>query len=372
MRVYYDYLEGGAISGGKKQMRLHALLLREMGLEAFILRGREWHDSRNRHDDASVYDLEVPIAPFPLDQAKRLLDPSDVIILTEINLHERLKQLEGWDVRIGLFNQNGFNLIRDRPRRSRYRHRIEFALAIAPYVAAVTHRVLSMPWERIFTIPPWILRGPVTISTPTWNGTPAVSYMPRKLPAIARMVRASIEKSHPDLSWIEIDGVSEAEAISMVKRSHVFLSTQCREGCPAPALEAMSGGVVVAGFPGTAGFPHPYADPSNGMWATDGSVEEAISALDKAIDLVRRGGEPLRRMRSSGHETARQFGRDRIDATLRDLVQSLRSRDYSRRAPGLVRLNGAGRWQLIREMHDWNRYRRLAKRWMRGIRGKSA
>src|SRR5439155_243529 len=81
-------------------------------------------------------------------------------------------------------------------------------------------------------------------------------------------------KAEPQVPWVEIDNVPEAEVARRFRQHAIFFATQDQEGCPMPALEAMTCNCVVTGYAGTQAFPHPYATPANGLWAPDRSVRQ--------------------------------------------------------------------------------------------------
>ncbi len=90
----------------------------------------------------------------------------------------------------------------------------------------------------------------------------------------------------------------------------------------------MACGCLVAGFPGTAHFPHPYATPANGLWATDRNVPAAAAAIRSAIDVVRIGGDRYHRYLEAGHETAQRFSEEPVKKALAQLAAGVKERDY--------------------------------------------
>ncbi len=355
MRFFYYYPTHDRPSGGHKQLRLQAALLRELGVETFLLRDEQFFTRPDSFDDNALYNVPVETAPFPFEHAGEKLAPDDVLLLPEAGLRDSLPRCASWACRVAVNNQNGFHALRFGPPRALARRRIEFVFANAPYVAALAHRFYGVCRSRIFLVPHWIVRAPFVIDPGHTPGALAVSYMPRKMPDLVRRVREGVQRTHPDVPWVEIDGVPEHEVAHRLRASRVFFVAQDREGCPLTALEAMTCNALVAGFPGTANFPHPYATPANGFWVRDRDAVAAIGAVGRAIELAKAGGDPYRRVLEAGHATARRFDRDAVLEALRAAVTVIGPRAYASRTGPRAALGVRGWLQAARVMYDADR-----------------
>jgi hypothetical protein len=355
MRFFFYYPTHDRPSGGNKELRLHASLLRECGVEVFLLRDERFFTRPNSFDDNTYYNVPVELAPVPFERAGEYLKPDDVVILPEVLLRDSLATCAPWNCRIAVNNQNGFYGLRYGPSRALASKRVEFVMAISPYVAALSHRFYGVPRSRVFHVSPWIVRPPFEIGDPAPGAALAVSYMPRKMPDLVRRIREAVQRTHPDVPWAEIDGVPEPEVAKRLRANKVFFVAQDLEGCPLTALEAMTCSAIVAGFPGTANFPHPYATAANGFWVRDRDADAAAVAVGKAIDLARAGGEPYCKMLEAQHATARRYDRASVLEGLREMATVVERRAYAERTGPRASLGARGWLQAARLLYDCDR-----------------
>lgn len=361
MRWFLLYPQETRPSGGVKQLRLLALLLRELQVETFHVRHRA--AAHAPWDDALYAPLPVFPADFAFEDAGRCLGPDDVLVLPEVKLDRTLPITQGWPCRVALYNQGMFYGLRDRPARALIRRRIEFAIVPALHGAALTRRCLHLAPARIFQVPCWVWRGPFQDAEPDGPARRlAIACMPRKLPEHIRAVRQLVQSVHPDIPWIELDALPESSIAQALRRTAIFFSTQDREGFGLPALEAMASGCLATGYRGTARFPTPYATPVNGLWVPDRAISEAAVAVCRAIELVQRGGDELQRIRQRGQQTARRFDQAAALRALDAMLDRVRRRSYDRAAFPMPPL----RW--FNQLHAWHvlyRHRRLAwQQWL--------
>jgi hypothetical protein len=355
MRWFFYYPTYNKPSGGNKQLRLMASLLAELGVETALIRDRRYFDAGEPFDDNRFYGVALPVASFPFDEAGHNLGPEDVVILPEGRLEQTLAVCQGWSCRLAVNNQNGFYALSYRPPPRVCRSVLEFAIANAPYVAAICRDFLGLPPERIFQVPHWILRPPFELLDGQPEKKLAVCFMPRKLPGEVRAVRARVEQTHPDVPWVEIDGLPEADVARKFREHAVVFTAQDWEGCPFPALEAMACDCLVAGFPGTARFPHPYASAANGFWAPDRNVEAAAGAVGAAIDVFRAGGGRYTQYLDAGRQTARRFSREAVREALVEMIRTVESGNYGTRRNAIPGLGWRGRLQAYRLLYDSDR-----------------
>jgi hypothetical protein len=349
MRWFFLYPQETRPSGGVKQLRLLAQLLRELRIETFHVRHRA--DAQAPWDDALYAPLPVFPADFAFEDAGRCLGPDDVLVLPEVKLDRTLPITRGWPCRVALYNQGMFYGLRDRPARALIRQRIEFAIVPALHVAALTRRYLHLAPARIFQVPCWVWRGPFGDATPDCSSQRlAIACMPRKLPEHIRAVRQLVQSVHPDVPWIELDDLPESSIAQALRQTAIFFSTQDREGFGLPALEAMASGCLVAGYRGTANFPTPYATSANGLWVPDRAISEAAVAVSRAVELVRHEADELRHIRQCGRQTAQRFDRLAALRALGTMLDRLQRRSFDRatcRMPPLGWLNQLHAWHVL-------------------------
>lgn len=337
MRFYYYYPTYNKPSGGNKQLRLQATLLRELGIETYLLRDEMYFNNQNPFDDNLFYDVAVETAPVPFERAATYLKPDDVLMLPEVLLAQSLSRCLDWNCRVAVNNQNGFHGIRHCPPSEICGRRIEFVIVNAPYVTDLCVRFYRVPNARIFLIPYWIDRPPFGLSSDEERTAEiSIGYMPRKLPEVNQVVRSMVEVSYPDVKWIEIDGLSEAEVATLFRRLQIFFAAQDEEGFGMPAIEAMACGCLVTGFQGTGPFPHPYANAQNGIWAKDRDANDAADALIRAIELVRNKSAELSEYYSAAARTVAQYSHATAITALKELIGFVLDGKYDREGPPSV------------------------------------
>ena len=263
MRWFYYYPTFTKPSGGNKQIRLLASLLPDLGVEALLLRDRKFFEEPSRYEDNSFSKVPVPHASFPFEEGGQNLRPDDVVILPEVVLGKSLDVCGSWQCRLALYNQNGF-------------YGLSLRGPIPRFVAAGLsfshlHRPLhfgpvqNLSWHspgEDFSYPRLGRASPsFTARRVTRRKTLAVCYMPRKMPDQVKCVWELVQRSHPDVPWVEIDGLPEAEVAVRYRENKIFFAAQDLEGCPLTALEAMACGCLVAGFPRHRPIPPSLRDP---------------------------------------------------------------------------------------------------------------
>jgi glycosyltransferase involved in cell wall biosynthesis len=331
MRLFFYYPLNERPSGGHKQVRLFVRLLRQCGADALLL--RDAATRRAGFDDNVYYNEPVPEAPFADDEAAAHLRPEDVVVFPEVCVFRMLNFAGAWKCRRVVFVQGGFLALRDCPFGPEVWGQAEFVLAVSPYIAMLLRHYFEVDARRLFVVPPWVVRGPFQPQPlAATERQLAVCCMPRKMPEVIREVRERVMQVHPDVPWVEIDGVPEAEVAERLRKNAIFFSTQDREGFGLPALEAMACGALVAGFAGTGAFPHPYATPRNGLWAPDRDARRAAERVCEAVEVVRGGGARLAGLRSEARAALEDFTEDAVRRGLNDLLRVVRNQSYDTRA----------------------------------------
>jgi hypothetical protein len=333
MRFFYYYPTNDRPAGGNKQLRLQAAVVRELGVEALLLRDEHFFTRPNSFDDDALYGVPVPVAAFPFERAGDHLTADDVLVLPEVILDATLPRSAAWKCRIAVNNQNGFYGLRYGPPRRACRRRIEFAVANAPFVADLCSRFYGLARSRVFLVPYWLDRPPFGPPPADAPKELAIGFMPRKLPEVNAAVRTAAARTHPDVPWVEIDGLPEGGVAERMRRLEVFFAAQDLEGFGMPGVEAMACGCLVAGFPGTGAFPHPYATPANGLWAPDRDASAAARAVCRAIEVAKANGPELAAYRAAGRATLARYTRETMTAAVGELVAAVKDRNYARPGP---------------------------------------
>jgi hypothetical protein len=131
------------------------------------------------------------------------------------------------------------------------------------------------------------------------------------------------QKLYPEVPWIEIDKVPESVVAERFRTYSMFFAAQHLEGCPLTALEAMACGCLVAGFPGTENFTHPYAKEGNGYWAKDNDVDSAIRCVANMIEDSRSNPGKVKAIQESGIHTSQNYSKQAVSQALKRFVAGL-------------------------------------------------
>lgn len=326
MRFLFVYPHHTKAAGGMKQARLMVSRLVALRVDAQLLM------ERPDCDDTSIYEIPVPVAPVEFGNAANFVSQNDVVIVPEHRLEKWLSVIRNWPCRRAVNNQNGYFALDYRQWAIERRFGVEFVIANSPTVAQISSRFLGIAAQRVFYVPHLVTIAPFTLpETPQITGQLAVAYMPRKCPEQTVAIREGVRRLCPNVPWVEIDGVSTSVVAERLIECRIFLSTQMREGCPLPSLEAMTRGCLIAGYAGTPGYPHPYANSSNGLWSRDGDVNDAIAKVTQAIHIAAENGPTAARYAMAAHDTASLFSMDAVDTALKDMLQTVIPQTYQHR-----------------------------------------
>ncbi|WP_200238454.1 glycosyltransferase [Lamprobacter modestohalophilus] len=283
-------------------------------------------------EDSHLYDVSVPFTPFDLSTAKEHVVSEDVVITGETKLLTFLSVTSTMHCRKAVFNKNGFYALSDWPGKTYAQLGFEFALSSSNYNLALTSEILGMPPERCFLVTDDINRRPFGLPGKSpFERVLAVSYMPRKLPRDAVRIRWAVNMLFPKLPFVPIHNCTEQEVAKTFTQYPIFLSTQDREGFGNPALEAMSCGTIVVGYPGTHPFTPPYANSNNGYWVRDRQWLHATMQLIKAIRDWKAGSHRMSKIYDAGIVTAENYDESRMTESLREVVKTVTACSYSLR-----------------------------------------
>ncbi|MEA1050969.1 glycosyltransferase [Lamprobacter modestohalophilus] len=283
-------------------------------------------------DDSHLYDVSVPIAPFDLSAAKKHVVSEDVVITGETKLLAFLSVTSTMHCRKAVFNKNGFYALSDWPGKTYAQLGFEFALSSSNYNLALTSEILGLPSEQCFLVTNDINRPPFgSPGKSPFERVLSVSYMPRKLPRDAVRIRRAVKVLFPKLPFVPIHNSTEKEVAKLFRQHPIFLSTQEREGFGNPAIEAMSCGTIVVGYPGTHPFTPPYANSTNGYWARDRQWLPATMQLIKAIRDWKAKSQRMSKIYVAGIVTAENYDETHMTESLREVVKTVTACSYSSR-----------------------------------------
>jgi hypothetical protein len=376
MRFFYFYPNYSAPSGGNKQLRLQGTVLSEMGHEVFLVRDTKYFSNPEEFEDQHIYNVSLPLWPTSLPKALGEFREDDVLILPEGNLDRILPDCVSTRAKIVINNQNGFYALRYFPTNRQTCRRIDAVISNSPYNCTVSRVAYHVPASKVFYVPHWVLRGNFEIPTESNDAKQvAICYMPRKLPELVGRVKEGIQSRFPDIPWVEIDRVPETVVAQRLRDHTMFFAAQHLEGCPLTALEAMACGCLVAGFPGTEGFSHPYASASNGYWANDNDAPSAIRAVASMIEDSRDRPAKIKSILENGLRTAQVYSKKRVLMGLERFVEGLSGRSSSgvemhRSMPSRIpeeRWNWSDFLFAQRKMHHYNRLTGLTGRFLKTL-----
>lgn len=307
MRIFY-VTDGMHIAGGQLINLEHVAALRRMGFDARLLVIRPPAEEGQEFIPQFPPGLDLPWQRRAPD-----LTGDDYVVIGEMFAAGALATMET-PARKVIHNQNPFYTYQaflDAPAIRTWG--AEAVIAGSRFGAAMLER---MGWDG----PTWPVRvfvDPAFAQDPLTLRALRVAAMTRKRGLEARLIRGILRSRRPDLAhipWVEIAGVSRAEAARLVKDCDVFLSLSEKEGLGLPPLEAMSSGALVVGYHGDGGLE--YATPANGDWFEDGRHVEIADTLAQRLEALK-NGERFEARRLAGAATARAFSPERFEAELR-------------------------------------------------------
>ncbi|SEQ20042.1 Predicted O-linked N-acetylglucosamine transferase, SPINDLY family [Solimonas aquatica] len=252
----------------------------------------------------------------------------DIVIAPEVMDATWLRAVKAMGVPLWLLVQNwsyvGSSFVRDPLSKGPL---FDGALVVSDSSEAIVRR--CFPELPCLRTPPAIAAIPEAAAA----ARPAIAYMPRKLPELARWLRAVWPLAFPDLAdvaWIEIDGLPHAQVLAQLQQARYFVSLQASEALGLPALEAMSADCLVIGFTGIGG--REYARADNGIWLDEGDGPALLEALGAALRAERRQPGVHDAMRRAGRQTAARYSQAAQDQALLAAFTQIEVRQREREA----------------------------------------
>lgn len=245
-------------------------------------------------------------------------------VLPECHLWDFWRQLSQHGVHYAIFVQNGY-LIGGNPQLSHddllqaYR-KASLIFTISDDTAECVRLVAPDCAHKIvpvrYPIPSALFHGGDEKET-------LITYMPRKMPDHARLLRLFLQRGLPT-GWrlMPLDGIPEAEVAAALRRSSVFLSFCGFEGLPMPPAEAALCGNHVVGYTGQGGLDYWHPD-----LFTEVPMGDIRGFARAVLELVER------------LEARQRLGLPRLSEPAQLVVESLRVRfSEERTGAGLARL----------------------------------
>jgi glycosyltransferase involved in cell wall biosynthesis len=322
MRFFYFYPSYASPSGGNKQLRLQGSLLAELGHEVFLLRDQKFFDDPAQYQDDYLYGASLPVWEGPMERVLMSFHKDDFLVLPEGKLDSVLPMSVSTPARIVINNQNGFYALRYFPESRALCNRIDAVIANSPYNCMASRVAYRIPAERLFYVPHWVVRGHFEIAEQTAK-LQGICYMPRKQPELVNTIKQKVQQLVPEVPWVEIDRVPEPVVAERLRAHSMFFAAQHLEGCPLTALEAMACRCLVAGFPGTEFFTHPYANDTNGYWAMDNDVDSAVRAICRMVRDTQTNPGKCQETIDCGIKTVGKYTKEQVVAKLSRLVDGL-------------------------------------------------
>lgn len=296
--------------GGVRKIYNLVDLLREMGLEAFVLHAEwgfkcDWFHSNvpiiymsSPHGSLSGVDKDGEVYSLPT------FEENDLFVIPEIYVPQVVPGLAKWNAKGIIFNQNAFQTFdyvvfpstpfsaeREKDAIQQYylNESVLGTLVVSEYskeyldalnLNLAVHYIHNSIHDNLFYYDP--------------EKKKQIAYMPRKsledsLHVITLIKERGLLK---DWTFYPIEGVSEVRVGEIMRESALFLSFSEREGFGMPPAEAMACGCVVIGYHGQGGkeyLKRPYAYPIDSSDVVNFALTVEMIALN--YDLHKNEGK---------------------------------------------------------------------------------
>ncbi len=262
--------------GGVKVIHQHAEALANAGVECFVLQP-------GNQDQTSWFESRARIRTSDAFNPKK-----DFVVLPEVWAGKFGRQFYEHGIKYAVFVQNGYKVcdaFDSTP------SDLEAAYTNAALILSISDDTSAMialaypeiPIERIVRVVP-------RVSDQFAPGlkSKTISFMPRKLPDHANLLRQFLEhRLPPEWKMISIHKQDEAAVADTLARSSIFLSFCDQEGFGLPPLEAAMSGALVVGYTGQGA--NEYFQAPNFRAIENGNFRSFIEETLRAIEDVDAG-----------------------------------------------------------------------------------
>ncbi|RKY58586.1 MAG: hypothetical protein DRP94_05950 [Candidatus Latescibacterota bacterium] len=283
--------------GGVSVIFWHVALLREMGIEAFVV-----------PDKASTYDPWWMV-PKPKVKFASLEDEMDVWVVPEVRI-DLVRGLKGTKV---AFVQNhglmrNLELYKD----------VSLVLSVSEPSAREIEKKVDVP---VLVVNPFI--HPSSPFRPGKKEEGKVLVLSRKKTSMFYDRVLSLLKD--EFKFVLASCMTQKELSELYSSSEYYLHLSFPEGWPAPVAEAMKSGCCVVGFSGTGGLEF-MKHLETAYVAPDGDVEECV----RGLRMLRENPDLRRKMVERAMEVAGVYTPERTKNQLAAFVERLSPKGLGR------------------------------------------
>jgi protein O-GlcNAc transferase len=306
-RILYIAHDVDQPRGGVDVLYDHVAVLRERGLEAFIV-----HTSLGFRYRFARREVPVLYASPSLDVLR-----NDVLVIPE-DYAAVIKKCRDISCRKVLFCQGHYQIFKGiAPGETWSDYGFSAYICVSTPIRQAIKRWFGIdanvvrpcidPAFFVDTLRP--IKSPLIVACMPRNGM-------NNIRLVQGLIAATRAAGGARLSWLEIDGLPREQVVARLQEAHIYLATSVREGLGLPPLEAMAAGCLVVGFIGGGGLD--YASPENGVWVEDDNPWALAEALEHTVAaLADPNGAPLLdAKRAAGRLTASTYNRDRFERDL--------------------------------------------------------
>lgn len=263
--------------GGVKVIHQHVAALVGAGVDCAIIQ------PINKNERTPWFESTAPI------RTSNTFDPkNDFIVIPESWAGQFSRQCYENGIKYALFVQNGYSICNavDEPSLAEIRRAYQNAsliLSISDDTSAMVSLAYPDTANRILQVSPSI--GDIFAPGPK---SKTISYMPRKLPEHATLLRHLLHLRLPQ-GWevVAIEKQNEADVARTLSKSSIFLSLCDQEGFGLPPLEAAVSGALVIGYTGQGA--NEYFESPNFRKIANGDFKSFVEETLRAVEDVERG-----------------------------------------------------------------------------------